>query len=569
MPVHYLDESNIFLFLLQLAVLLGAARLAGLLLSRIKQPAISGEILVGVLFGPTLLGRFAPDFQTWLFPPDVTQQNMLETVAWLGILFFLLVTGLETDFSVAWRQRREALWISVSDLLLPMLVAFIPAMLLPARFLPDPDQRLLVALFLATIMTISALPVTARVLQELSIYRTDIGLLIMCALTINDVAGWLVFAVILGFVTGAGGALANIPWIIGGTILFTGLGLTVGRVAVDKLLQAVRKWRLPEPGTSLTLVWLLGLVGGAITVKIGIHALFGFFLAGILAGESKALSENTRNVISQTVRSVLVPIFFATVALKIDFLHEFNLWLVLLILAIGVAGRFAGAWIGARLAGQPSGNLQLIAAAHTPGGEMQIVIGLVALEYRVISEELFVAVVVGAILSTVFLGPWMKWAVGRMRGMELLRFLAPQRVQPVLQARERDAAITELCELVSATTGGVVSTEKLAAAVIQREQTMSTALGDGVAVPHARLPEITEPMVALGRSATGIEWNAPDGQHVHFVFLLLTSEKNYEEQLRLLQAVAELMQKESARQGLEMAADSGAIYQVVSENRPA
>jgi Kef-type K+ transport system membrane component KefB len=319
-----MEEHHILLFLLQLALLLGCARGLGLLFSRFGQPAITAEILVGMFFGPTILGRILPTLQQSLFPADPIQQGMLNAVAWLGILFFLLDTGLQTDFAAAWRQRRSAMIISASDLVLPMLIAFLPCLLLPGRFLTDPQARVLFAVFVATIMTISALPVTARVLQDLNLYRTDTGMLIMGALTINDVIGWLVFAVILGIAGDTIGSATDIPLILLYTVVFAVACLSIGRSLTNRAIEQFKRWSLPEPGTSLTFICLLGLIAGAFTTWTGIHALFGFFIVGIMAGEARALKENTRHVMHQMVRAVLVPVFFATIGLRIDFAAGFH-----------------------------------------------------------------------------------------------------------------------------------------------------------------------------------------------------------------------------------------------------
>jgi len=180
--VHYLDETHILLFLIQFSVLLLLTRAGGELFRRWKQPALTVELLVGVALGPTLLGRFLPGVHAALFPADQVQQNMLETVAWIGVLFLLMDTGLEIDFSVAWRQRGAALVIALSDVIIPMVVAFVPCVLLPDRFLAVPDQRVTFALFMAVVMTISAMPVAARVLHDLNLLKTDLGFLTMSAL---------------------------------------------------------------------------------------------------------------------------------------------------------------------------------------------------------------------------------------------------------------------------------------------------------------------------------------------------------------------------------------------------
>ena len=137
--MHYLDESHILLFLVQVFILMGCARGLGELFRRWKQPVLTAEILVGVFLGPTLLGRFLPELQAAIFPPEVVQQTMLDTVAWLGVLLLLMDTGLEIDFSIAWRQRGNALIIAVSDIIIPMVIAFGIVFMLPDRYLVNSD----------------------------------------------------------------------------------------------------------------------------------------------------------------------------------------------------------------------------------------------------------------------------------------------------------------------------------------------------------------------------------------------------------------------------------------------
>ncbi|MFH1943053.1 MAG: cation:proton antiporter, partial [bacterium] len=133
--MHYLNEQNVFIFLIQIVILLGLARSMGELFRKWKQPPLTAEILVGVVLGPTVLGRFIPSLHGILFPTNAVQQNMLETVAWLGVLFLLLETGLEVDFSSAWRQRGDAFKIAIMDIVIPMVIAFIPSFFLPDRYL--------------------------------------------------------------------------------------------------------------------------------------------------------------------------------------------------------------------------------------------------------------------------------------------------------------------------------------------------------------------------------------------------------------------------------------------------
>ncbi len=544
-----LSEHNILMFLIQIAVLLGLARGLGELFRRRGQPTITAEILVGVLLGATVLGRLAPQFHSMLFPPEAVQQHMLDTFAWIGILFFMLDAGLDTNFATAWRQRGPATVLSFTDLILPMAIAFVPCLFMPERYVGEDGTLLAFALFVGAIMTISALPVTAKIIQELKVYRTDIGLLIMSALTINDVAGWVVFALILGFFTEAVMTIGTIAFVLLATLAFAAVSLTLGPLMLDAVLRRLRRWQVPEPAASLTLVALAGFAGGAVTTWIGIHALFGFFIAGIMAGECDLIAERTKRIFSQMVHAVLVPVFFASIALRLDFIGDFDLLLVLFIFVIGVFGRYIGAYLGGRFIRQPHAHSKFIALAHIPGGQMQIVIGMLALEYAVITETVFVAIVFGAVVSSMIAGPGMSKILRQAQRRDWLLYIPVDQFLPDLQAEDRDGAINEISETAAKVAHGL-SADAIAAAVIDRERQMTTALDDGVAFPHARLPGLERPLVLLARSAEGLDWDSSDGLPVQLIFFALTPEDDADAQIQIARGIADVLADERIRREL-------------------
>jgi len=560
--MHYLNEQNIFIFLIQVFLLLGLARGLGELFRRWKQPPLTAEILVGVLLGPTIFGRFSPHFHQILFPVNAIQQNMLETVAWFGVLFLLLETGLEIDFSSAWRQRGDALKIALSDIVIPMVIAFIPCFFLPVHYLANPDQRLIFAIFMATVMTISAMPIAARVLHDLKLSKTDLGFLIMSALSVNDIIGWLLFTLVLGFFTQANLEATKVILILTATIGFTVFCLTVGRHFANSVISKIKEKQLPQPGTSLTFICLLGLLCGAITQKIGIHALFGFFIAGIMAGGAKALSEKTRQVISQMVYAIFVPLFFASIGLKVDFFKNFDIFLVLLICVIGISGRFLGAWFGVKLTKISKVNGLPIAIAHTPGGAMEIVVGVLALEYRLITEPVFVAIVFGAIFSSVILGPWLSHSIRRRKEVSILEFFSQRAIIAKLKASNRDEAIERLCEIASEQED-MPEAETIFSDVLKRENEMGTAIEEGIAVPHARMTSLKKAVVVFGRSISGIDWNSPDGKPTQFVFLILTPREDMETQVQVLSLIARGMSGKATREDIMQAKEPHEIWEIL------
>lgn len=562
--MHYLDESHIFLFLLQVFILMGCARGLGELFRRWKQPALTAEILVGVLLGPTIMGRFLPELQLALFPPDAIQQAMLETIAWLGVLFLLLDTGLEIDFSIAWRQRSSAFKIAISDIFIPLVLAFAAVFFLPDRVMVDPDQRIVFSLFMATVMTISAMPVAARVLHDLKLLKADLGFLVMSALTVNDIIGWVLFTIILGIFTAAAASIGSIAFVFASTVGFAVLALTAGRRMSTGLFDLVKTRHLPEPATSLTITVLLGLLFGAFTQRLGIHALFGFFIAGVVAGEAKSLSEQTRSVITQMVHSLFVPLFFANIGLKIDFVADFDVFLVVLMCVVGIAGRYLGAWLGVTWSRVPRINRDLIAIAHTPGGMMEIVVALLALEAGLITPAVFVAIVFSAVFSSVIMGPWMARSLARRRAVEPAQFLSEEAVVADFSGTSRENVIAELAAKIAHSTE-TVNPEWLSERVLAREQEFGTAIGAGVAIPHARMEGLKNPVIAFGRSSHGIDWDAPDGVPVEFVFFLLTPAGTEDIHVQVLAAIAAFMSREENRLRLHRAPDASALFRLLQK----
>lgn len=561
--MHYFTEQNIFIFLVQVFLLLGLARAAGELFRRFRQPALTGEILVGIILGPTILGRGLPNLYQNIFPQDITQKNMLETVVWLGLLFFLLETGLKMDFSSAWRHRGKALTIALADIAVPMLISFTACLFLPPSYLVDSDQRLIFCFFMATVMTISAMPTAIRALTDLDLAKTDLGFLIMSALSVNEIIGWVIFAFILHVLNPVANLeIAKIFLIFTGILAIMLFCLTFGRRFTDFVISKIKEHELPEPASSLTFISLLGIFCGAVFQKIGVNALMGFFIAGIMAGEARALPERTRQVISQMVYALFIPLFFASIGLKADFLKHFDLWLVLFVAGLGILGKFLGAYLGAKFSGLAKENIMPLAIAHTPGGSMEIVIGILALQYGLISEVVFVAIVSAGVFSSLILGPWLKYAVTRRKEISILEFFSKRTLLSEIRSTERNSAIHELCSMV-AEQGNAPRLETLYSTAIRRENTMGTAIENAIAIPHARIASLIKPVVAFGRSGIGIDWNSPDGKPAHFIFLIFTPKEDDWSQVEILRIITKAMSDKHTTDAIMKANDVNHLWQVL------
>jgi len=551
-------ESQLSIFLIQLLILLGMARTIGELFKRYGQPPVVGEILVGIILGPTILGRLSPSLYQNLFPPDPIQINMLNTLAWLGVLLLLLATGLEVDVSTAWRERGPALRIATIGVFFPLIVGFFFALSLPDHLLGRTD-RIIFSLFLGTAIAISAIPIISRLLYDLNLLKTDLGLLILSAYAVNDLLGWIIFTVILGMATTGRFNPILILTILSATIVVAGLALTIGRRSIDRIIS-----RLRLPGITLTFIFCLGLLMGALTQVIGIHAIFGFFLAGIMAGGARDLSERTRQVINQMVYAILVPIFFASIGLRVDFIKNFDPLLTFSITAIAILGKLFGAWLGAGGSDLSKEDRYALAIAHTPGGAMEVVIAVVALQFGLITHPIFVAIVFAAISSSLLVGPWFSWSIAQRKVINVLDFFLPRATIDDLKSGDRKGAIAEIAQAVGELER-LPDSEAIFQAVWMREELMGTGLEKGVAVPHARIANLDRPVFTLARSTTGIDWDCRDGSPARIIFLLLTPKREEGAQVQILATLARIMsQKENQRRLIE-AGDKEELIKVFTD----
>ncbi|WP_299222559.1 cation:proton antiporter [uncultured Aquimarina sp.] len=403
--MNHLNESHILLFLLQILVLLGSARTLSVIFESFKIPAIVGEILAGILLGPTLLGRVSPSLQLWLFPSDQIQSTMLETVSWLGVFFLLLASGFHVDIKKAILSGRAAMLIGIVGVLFPIAIGFPVFSAFDPIYWGDKANAYTFPLFLSVAGSITAISVVARTLNDLEISKTPKGSLALSSCAINDIFGWFLFTVVISLATPHTISIVEIVASVLGIIVFVVLSVSYGSKLLSAALRYVKSTTLPQPAASQSLIASLGLLCGAITQWLGIHAILGFFLAGTIARSAKGVSDDLRKSVSDTLHAIFVPLFFATLGLKIDFLTGMVLWPTVIFCAVAILGKFVGAWLGAKLGKQSQQTSILMGITFIPGGAMEIVVATLALELQLIGHAIFVAIVFAALASSILAGP--------------------------------------------------------------------------------------------------------------------------------------------------------------------
>ncbi len=531
-----LTHSEVTAMFLALGLLLASARLLGEAARRFNLPSVLGEIMAGILWGPTIFGALAPVWSAFLFPREGGGALALDGLMTLAITLFLLVAGLEVDLSSIWRQGKAAINVGIAGIVGPFAVGFAAAWFFPRIMGREAGaDPLIFALFMATALSITALPVIAKTLMDLNLYRSDLGMLVVAAAVFNDLVGWIIFAIILGMIgTGAAHTLS-----IGQTIWLT-LGfafgmLTVGRWLIHRALPWIQA-HLSWPGGVLGFALSLALVSAAFTEWIGIHAIFGAFLAGVALGDSKHLRERTRATIEQFVSFIFAPLFFASIGLKVNFVTHFDPLLVVTVLVIATIGKVLGCGVAGRMSGLARREAWALGFGMNARGAMEIILGLLALKYGLIGERLFVALVVMALVTSLMSGPLMQRVLSLKKTRRFTDFLTPRTFVNHLNARSRLEAIADLAAAAAEVTG--LDATEICDGVLIREQLMATGIGNGLAVPHARLRGLPAPVVTVGLSAAGIDFDAPDGTPAHVIILILTPVHDDGAQLEILADIA-------------------------------
>ncbi len=531
-----LSPRDITIILLALGTLLLSARVLGEMAKRCNLPSVIGEILAGILLGPTLLGWLAPGFSRALFPSDGGVALVLDGLTTLSIVLFLLVAGIEIDLRTVWRQKRAAVCVALFGMALPFAFGFVTAWIAPdlLGYQPGTD-RLVFALFMATAMSITALPVIAKILMDLNLYRSYLGVTIVAAAVLNDLLGWLVFASILGLSGIAHGndlSPGHMLWLI---LVFTLLMMTVVPWIIHRLLSlilAYSRWQ----GGVLTFALCLALFSAAFTEWLGVHAIFGSFLAGVALGQSSHLRERTRTTIDQFVSFFFAPLFFASIGLKVDFATHFDLFLTLTLLTLAMTGKVLGSALGGWLGGLTRRESWGAGFGMGAQGTMGIILGVLALQFGFISQQVFVSLVVVALITSLVSGPILQSILRLKKPRHFTDYLDAQGFVRRLRGRNPVEVIGELAKALAPLAG--MDAKTISSAAIAREHIMATGIGQGIAIPHARLDGLVKPLVAVGLAENGIDFDAPDGIGVQIVCLILTPLEDDGAQIEILADIA-------------------------------
>jgi Kef-type K+ transport system membrane component KefB len=392
--------------LAQLVVVLLAARLLGALFRRIHQPQVVGEMVAGILLGPSLLGWAAPEVSRFLFAPE--SLGPLNALSQVGLLLFMFLLGMRMDLRLLGSRASATMFISAASMAVPFALGVLLALYLHPRLAPPGVPLTGFALFMGAAMSVTAFPVLARIVADLGMLHTRLGTIALACAALDDVMAWCILAAVVALVRAGAGPLP--PWaMLAGAAAFVAAMVLV----VRPLLARVRfDGSGRRQRDALGIVLLVALAAAWTTEALGLHALFGAFLAGVVMPRDRLVADAVAGRLEDATVVLLLPLFFAFTGLRthVELVQGPGLAAITaLVIVVAVAGKFGASALAARVAKMTWRESAAIGVLMNTRGLMELVILNVGLEIGVISPALFAIMVVMALVSTVMTTPLLGW----------------------------------------------------------------------------------------------------------------------------------------------------------------
>ncbi len=404
------------IFIGQLLVLMITGRLLGEAMLRLGQPAVMGQLIAGLLIGPSVFGLLLPDLQHALFPKNPDQKAMIDAISQFGILLMLLLTGMETDLKLVRQTGRAAVLASLMGIVIPFACGVAVGEFLPDSLLPDPGKRLITALFLGTALSIASVKIVAMVVREMNFLRRVVGQVILASAIIDDSVGWIIVSIIFSLAAHGSVDIWSLAQSVVGTFLFMVVSLTIGRRIVFFIIRWVNDTFISEFAVITAILVIMGGMS-SITYMIGVHTVLGAFMAGLLIGESPILTRHIDDQLRGIITAFFAPVFFGIAGLSADLtiLKDPTIALLTLgLILIASIGKFGGAFIGAELGGLTRREGFALACGMNARGSTEVIIATVGLSMGALNQNLFTMIVAMAVITTLAMPPTLRWALSRI-----------------------------------------------------------------------------------------------------------------------------------------------------------
>ncbi len=393
----------IAVLLLQIIIIILFARLFGYLFKKIRQPAVIGEIVAGIVLGPSILGAYFPQITGFLFP--ATSLGTLNFLSQIGLVLFMFIIGMELDLKSIGKQAYDAIVISHASIIIPYTLGMGLAYFIYKDYAPAGTSFLSFSLFMGIAMSITAFPVLARILKERGLTRTKLGAMVLTCAAADDLTAWCILAAVIALVKS--GSSISVLYTIGLAILYVLLMLKVVRPAL-KRLEHIYHNKEAKRTAVMAVLFVMLIVSSYVTSIIGVHSLFGAFMAGVIMPPSFDFRKIVNDKIEDISIVLLLPLFFVITGLRtqIGLLNTEHLWLTFgWVLLVALAGKFGGSALAAKVVGQSWRDSLSIGILMNTRGLMQLIVLNIGYDLGVLTPEMFAMMVLMALVTTFMTGP--------------------------------------------------------------------------------------------------------------------------------------------------------------------
>ncbi|MBS1774335.1 MAG: cation:proton antiporter [Bacteroidetes bacterium] len=395
--------QNLSVFLTQLIIIIIASRIFAYLFKKIGQPSVMGEIMAGIFLGPSILGAIFPQYLTTVFPPN--SLGNMRILSQIGLILFMFVVGMEFDINVVKQKARSAIFISTASIVLPFVLGVWLSYFLHSTFAPPDTPFYAFALFMGIAMSITAFPVLARIIRERKFQDDRVQTIAMTSAAFNDVSGWCILAFVIAIVKAH--SFYNSFYTLGATVAYMIVMFFIVRPLLSRFSKTRSKNNIVKQST-VAIILLMMLLSALCTEMIGIHALFGAFIAGVIMPQEWDLRDIIINKIEDVALIMLLPLFFVITGLRteINSLNTIPLWLICCaVVAVAITGKLAGSAIAAKIAGESNYNSLVIGILMNTRGLMELIILNIGFELGILKEAVFTMMVIMALVTTFMTGP--------------------------------------------------------------------------------------------------------------------------------------------------------------------
>lgn len=414
-PVPGISHDHLLVLLTQIGALLILATGLGRLALRLGLPAVVGELLAGMIVGPSLLGNVAPAVSDWLLPRDPEQMHLLGAISQLGVLLLVGITGAHIDLSLLRRKRVAIGWVSAGSVLLPLALGVGLGFLLPASVMGEDGDRPTFALFIGVAIAVSALPVIAKTLMDMRLLHRNVGQVIIGAAAVSDILGWLLLSIVSAMAT-AGFRLVVVAESVGFLLIVLAITVFLARPLMGRLLRPIERSANPgEMGIAAVVVMIVLSAAGTHALKM--EPILGAFLCGIVIGSLGPANRRFLEALRPFVMAVLAPLFLATAGLQVDLSALKDLSVLgagLITLAVAVGAKLVGGYAGARMGKLGHDESLAIGAGLNARGVVEIVLASVGLSIGVLNTASYTIVVLVAVVTSVMAPPLLRRTTNRI-----------------------------------------------------------------------------------------------------------------------------------------------------------